>query len=220
MAERLPDFVTFTGLDARTDLARAVEIAARWPVEFGVLYSAKRSGLHPRYPGLREMRRAMESAIPRLALHVCGQAARDLNDRGRIDFAPHVLDAFSRVQVNHPRPRPTHLAGWAVEHKMRVIAQTREGFEGLDPVVAWLFDQSGGTGTSPSVWPKHPGDGWTVGYAGGISQDNVRDAIERIPAGEDDHYWLDMESGVRTNDWLDLDKCEAVCRAIWEREDA
>ncbi|GAA4256618.1 hypothetical protein HLK65_28415 [Azospirillum formosense] len=28
-------------------------------------------------------------------------------------------------------------------------------------------------------------------------------------------YWIDMESGVRTDDWLDLDKVEAVCRAVY-----
>jgi hypothetical protein len=28
-------------------------------------------------------------------------------------------------------------------------------------------------------------------------------------------YWIDMESGVRTGGWLDVAKCEAVCRAVY-----
>jgi phosphoribosylanthranilate isomerase len=51
-----------------------------------------------------------------------------------------------------------------------------------------------------------------VGYAGGINPDNAAEVVSRIQA---DRYWIDMETGVRTGDWLDLDKCEAVCRAVY-----
>ena len=50
-----------------------------------------------------------------------------------------------------------------------------------------------------------------IGYAGGISPDNVADKLtylfENVRDGE---FWIDMESGVRTDDWFDLDKVRRV----------
>lgn len=77
-----------------------------------------------------------------------------------------------------------------------------------------LFDTSGGRGKLPDSIPSHPG--YTVGYSGGINPENVVEYIQRIPGLEEDSkYWIDMESGVRTNNWLDLNKCEEVCKKIW-----
>ena len=50
------------------------------------------------------------------------------------------------------------------------------------------------------------------GYAGGLNPDTIGDALAaiaaRVPDGQP--YWIDMESGVRTDDRFDLDKCERV----------
>lgn len=86
-------------------------------------------------------------------------------------------------------------------------------FPACNNCVQMLFDRSGGTGKVPDTWPRHPGGGVQVGYAGGINPDNVLDVIDAI--GPDGPYWIDMESGVRTDDWFDLDKCEAVLQAVY-----
>lgn len=74
-----------------------------------------------------------------------------------------------------------------------------------DCEVTVLIDPSGGRGlqgkTDVLRWPHK------VGYAGGINAGNIQEKImelESDPRVGD--YWLDMESGVRTNDWFDTDK--------------
>jgi phosphoribosylanthranilate isomerase len=94
---------------------------------------------------------------------------------------------------------------------MRCIAQCRAAFPD-DTSVDWLFDASSGRGIAPAAWPAHPGR--RVGYAGGIKPDNVLDVI-RAGVGAAGPYWIDMESGVRTDDRFDLTKCRQVCEAVY-----
>jgi hypothetical protein len=70
-----------------------------------------------------------------------------------------------------------------------------------------LVDCSGGTGLEIKSFPKTPG--LHLGYAGGISPDNV-DGILSILKDYTEPYWIDMESGVRTDDKFDLCKVRKV----------
>jgi hypothetical protein len=47
-----------------------------------------------------------------------------------------------------------------------------------------------------------------------LNPDNIEEQNAAIASTG--RYWLDMESGVRTDDWLDLDKCESVCRSLFK----
>ena len=56
-----------------------------------------------------------------------------------------------------------------------------------------------------------------MGYAGGITPDNIGRALEfvqtRIPADRD--CWLDLEGGSRNDQGrFDLDQVEALCKAV------
>lgn len=215
MTTRLPTFITFTGLDARTDLARAAAIASRYPVEWGVLLSASRQENEPRYPDGETLSRIWWSDL-RIAAHICGEHARMIMRNGSPNV-PADLAYCSRVQVNHPNPDPfaarDYCRGWG---DVTAIVQMRgAAFPAVVEDCDWLFDRSGGEGKEPDFWPRHPGGERLVGYAGGINPGNVRAVIETIASTGP--YWIDMESGVRTDDWLDLDKVEAVCRAVYER---
>ena len=48
------------------------------------------------------------------------------------------------------------------------------------------------------------------GYAGGLNIDNVESVIKDLYIVNDDIFWVDMETSVRTNDWFDISKCEKV----------
>ena len=214
---RLPEFITFTGLDELTNLDRVRDLSNRFPLEFGVLFSPKRQGSDPRYPGeklLGQLRR--RTHLLHLSAHLCGEHARSVV---RMSEARVKLDGFARVQVNHDDPHDGAIAQFARNRAGALpIAQTRGDVFPNSVTVSWLFDRSAGTGVAPSSWPKHPGKGRLVGYAGGIGPDNVREVLEAIDS--DGPYWIDMESGVRSvdflgRDWLDLDKCEAVCLAVY-----
>lgn len=92
--------------------------------------------------------------------------------------------------------------------------------------VSVLLDMSGGKGVSPEEWEPPlslcclPVD---TGYAGGISPDNIEqvlDATEKAVRGGEKplaRYWIDMESGVRTDNKFDLTKVERVLQAVASR---
>lgn len=208
----LPSFITFTGLDAWTDLRRVANLSSRYPIEWGVLFSPKRQGVDPRYPDGETLSAIMWMAGIQKAAHLCGDHARSIMQSGECGPIPVDLFYFDRVQVNHASPDPLAINafrdGWG---RFRCIAQSRGSEFPADTSVDWLHDLSGGRGEAGAFWPEHPGR--LVGYAGGINPENVASVIAGINA--DAPYWIDMESGVRTDDRLDLDKCEAVCRAVY-----
>jgi hypothetical protein len=207
---RTPDFITFTGADDRTDVSHMAALSAQYPIEWGILLSRKRQGHDNRYPGGEAQSRLLWSGL-RMSAHICGSYAQDIMDGTSFHDIPVDLGYFKRAQINHRYPDSTAIAKFGRGWGIRCIAQFRDSNFPAPGNVDWLFDASGGRGISPDVWPKHPGR--LAGYAGGISPENVLSVIEAI--GADGPYWIDMESGVRTDDWFDLDKCEAVCRAVF-----
>ncbi|MGY3482319.1 hypothetical protein ACVW1C_000202 [Bradyrhizobium sp. USDA 4011] len=209
-----PEFITFTGIDNWTELYDIHTLSLKYPVEFGILFSPKRQGNDHRYPDGDALSRFMWSNL-RLSAHLCGAYSDAIMDGQPIECPPVDFGYFRRIQVNHADPKPARIIkfrnGWG---KMRGIAQTRVDAFPTDTSVDWLFDRSGGTGAAPTAWPMHPGGDRLVGYAGGISPDNitgVMTVLEQMPG----RYWIDMESGVRTDDRFDIAKCRAVCEAVF-----
>lgn len=210
-----PAFITFTGLDDRTDLGRALSIAQRWPVEFGVLFSRSRRGRDPRYPSEQTLSAILWGGFPKLSAHFCGEWSRQILSGVRTVNGGCDLGVFNRVQVNSQYPDAGTIRAFAKGWGTRGIGQARGDFP-RDTQIDWLFDCSGGRGELPLLWPEYPGR--LVGYAGGITPENISSVIESINARGP--YWLDMESGIRSDDWLDLDKCEAICQSVFGKEHA
>ena len=201
MPTKKPKHITFTGIDERTDLDRCARISSMWSVEWGVLIGG-RLGKN-RYPSDQVIQAAIGRGLS-MSLHVCGQQARTAN-RGVL---PDHAESFSRMQVNMAsRAYDTRsLTLLAQRTGKTIIAQTRgEVFPHTSQGIQFLFDRSGGRGVPSTYWPPGPKD-QTVGYAGGLNPDNVAAIVASIDA---DKFWIDMETGVRTDDWLDLDKCDA-----------
>lgn len=211
----LPVFVTFTGAD-RTDLVPGMQaLSARYPIEWGVLIDPLREGI-PRFPA-PFVRRAMQCAGLRLSAHVCGIAARAIAEGHdtRLDFG-----GFSRVQINHGNAGSTeseirncHLFG--MRHGVRPILQCQGSFP-ADDRMDWLYDVSFGKGVRPSTWPALVRQPPFCGYSGGLGPATVRDTLAGIRIVPGASYWIDIESGVTTENSFDLSKCEAICRALFE----
>lgn len=226
-----PQFVTFTGVDEWADLDRMRDMSRTWPIEWGVLIGDKSgSGAgKPRYPGIRRFHEIVQTPGLRLALHMCGWFASAVNEGRAPDLPYH---RFARVQVNCTAEGMRYdlhtLQAFSHRIERPVIFQAGDF---PDPLVLpmqdrstlqTLFDRSGGRGVAPDSWPACHHDG-LVGYAGGIGPGNVARVLDRIDAR---NFWIDMETGIRgpsragaierqEADRLDLDRCEAVCRAIW-----
>ena len=205
-----PAFLTFTGIDAGTDLARVESLSNTYPIEWGVLFSPDRQGQEPRSPAMSVIDNFRDLDV-RKSAHLCG-------DYSKMVMKGHPLPVdftgFERVQINSRKPDAKAIAGFAANNLLLGIMQTRDLEFPEDEGIAILFDRSGGFGRPPEAWPKHPG-GRLVGYAGGISPENIQQVLESVDSSGP--YWLDMESGIRTDDMLDLDKCEAVAKAVYDQ---
>ena len=213
MKVREPQFITFTGVDEYTSIDGMIKIADRYPVEWGILFSPSRQGKDPRYPSVEVIEKVLARVHPSLlAAHLCGGHSRRVM-KGKQPQVPVDLRAFSRVQVNSHDPDPEMISRFEVEFGLDCIAQARGEAFPDDRSILWLFDQSGGRGEAPAKWPPHPHPHRLVGYAGGIGPHNVLDVIETIDAKAP--YWIDMESGVRVDNVLDLGICSEICQKVF-----
>lgn len=205
----LPSFLTFTGIDARTDLIRARELSQFYPIEWGVLLSQERQGKENRYPDDQSINFMLAEDMMNFSAHLCGAYAREVIAGNDIDID---MRGFNRTQINHVSPNQETALAFGNARGIAPIIQVRDLEFPEDEGCAMLFDRSGGRGIATTEWPKHPGDRM-VGYAGGISPDNILDVLKAVDSSGP--YWLDMESGLRTDDVFDLDKCEAVAKAVY-----
>jgi hypothetical protein len=211
-----PAFITFTGVDKHTNPAELVQLADDYPVEFGLLFSPKRQGVELRYPPLEELHWFAEELPVRWAAHLCGGDAREVIERGMSRHDPLLRRTFQRVQINTADTdvKPSQIGNWAASLNLRAILQCRGPFPQVASVDV-LYDCSGGRGIVPSEWPE------TVfttfcGYAGGLRPDNVAEAVEQMGLMAAGAYWIDMESGVRSDDdRFSVAKCRAVCEAVY-----
>lgn len=216
-----PIFVTFTGLDQHSNIDRALALSDRYGCEFGILFSERQQGESTRYPSMATIDEMLDKfdRHPRevkLAAHVCGSYAREIME-GKFDAVSELpLKRFGRIQVNHVDPKLTVLEDFARHTNRQVIGQWRDAdeFTQHSGLVQWLYDPSGGRGVTAERWPMNA-SGQMVGYSGGITPENVDEMVHmaRSPL-----FWIDMETGVRTDNVLDFDKVESVLRTLSEEE--
>jgi hypothetical protein len=209
-----PEFITFTGADDWTALEGMHDLSRKYPIEWGILFSRSRQGKEPRYPGGDAQSRFLHSNL-RMSAHLCGEYSRKIMaGEDIVGMIPVDLGYFNRIQINHADPIPLRVQEFGNSWGPRCIAQTRSDYWPPWRSIDWLFDRSGGRGEAPTAWPAHPRDNRMVGYAGGISPETIRgvmSVLEHIGG----RYWIDMETGVRTGDRFDLEKCRQVCEAVY-----
>lgn len=210
--------VTITGADEGIALGDLTALSREFPfVEWGLLFSAKRMGT-PRYPGREWLLKIPITSPMRFSAHLCGQWARDAL-AGAPQW-PVGSPYFDRVQLNGYEKPSRVLNKMIAGGQQEFILQVRDGSQvfGVAEVakeakgnVSALWDPSGGRGVEQALWPDLPrACHW--GYAGGIGPDNVCETLDKLSAFPRD-FWIDMESGVRTDDAFDLVKVRRVLEA-------
>lgn len=225
--------VTISGADEEVDPNDLIKLSLQFPfVEWGILWSATRKG-SARYPTenwMWQLARSVGRRPVRCAAHFCGLNARELragNDAWLLDMSP----IFRRVQINGWEPmmhEPEHndplfdatgrhpdlefvlqVRDVGHVHAAWMDAHTIKGYGG--PKASLLFDPSGGRGVAPTEWPHAP-SGIRMGFAGGITPESIESVVHALRMRPP--FWLDMESGVRTDDRFDLEKVRAVLAAV------
>jgi len=218
---------TITGADNNTNIDDLIRLSEKFPfVEWGILMYDRKCGV-PRYPSygwIDNLLKITERYDMNLALHLCGDYVDQFvkMDKG---FCKYINNQpFKRVQLNFSYPvskfkfidlyKAVH---GALSIQKTIITQHNSENKYIYSILenfqnyAVLFDTSGGNGILPNEWPE-PFSKKMCGYAGGIAPDNVEKVLETINSlvGESQPIWIDLESGVRTNDVFDIVKVENV----------
>jgi hypothetical protein len=212
-----PTFIAFTGVDSVDCISGMLDLSRHFPIEWGVLVDDdKADDTLFADPDIRERLLATPGLL--YAAHVCGEQARLIaNSPEEVTLD---LSRIQRVQVNHSFSGSSPLqientVRFGRSRRVRTMLQCLVEFPS-DSRLDWLYDTSFGTGKSPDRWPPLPtSSGPLCGYSGGINAESVQDVLGAIAAPLGSQYFIDMESGVRTEGQFDLGKCEAVCRAVF-----
>ena len=230
-------YVTMTGADDNTSVDEMARLSERYPfAEWGILFSQARSG-ESRYPSLDWVEGLFDHKL-RLSAHLCGKWVSDAMKFGRVTFLNDDMDElFDRVQFNmnegrlHKALHPDSDLLWsALSDSMPFIlggdyslitewnnTKTRDIRDFFLSGVSILFDASGGRGVLAKSWPSpYVVNGTTLfcGYAGGLSPDNLEEQLFGLQSQlasqscDGAEIWIDAESGLRTKDEFDLEKCE------------
>ena len=210
--------ITFTGADNNTNPNRLKEIQNKYPhVEWGILVSSNNN--RNRYP-CEEYILGLKDMGLNLSLHLCGKYSRSIMQDDDITLK---YDWFDRYQINFNFKNNAHdlnnfykLANKYPDKKF-ILQSNQSNDYYIDEIlkndisnVNVLYDASGGRGTEIKNI-SYPYKNVYTGYSGGINLDNIWTVCEAITSCDDDsEVWIDMESGVRTNDEFDLDKVKRI----------
>lgn len=196
--------ITLTGIDERTDLHAIKKITSTGHVEFAVLMSSSQENNH-RYPSLEFIELAADLLQDKLAVHVCGRAARTYTLGGDARYV-EALKRVGRIQVNG-RLSDEELRDYlSLYEYQRIITQHTEINRSL--MLVWgdnrhelLVDNSGGRGILPGAWVR-PNTSKPVGFAGGLGPDNLQRELAKMPFFQ----WVDMESSLRdAENWFSIE---------------
>ena len=224
-----PGRVSLTGADDQVSLAELARLGGEFPfVEWALLYLPGKEG-EPRNPTRAWRESFFEARLPgHSAVHLCGAAAfeqllagelpRDIAQADRLqlninargtDFADDaVLEVFSRALALGPALILQYHSGTAAVIE-RFLATLSAGDL---PRVHVLLDESRGKGMPPAQWSVPTSlraHAPFIGFAGGLGPGNVQAAMADMSTLGVCH-WIDMESGIRSDNQFDLAKARRV----------
>ncbi len=215
-------YCSLTGADDATSIDALSALATDFPfVEMAILLMPEKMGQKrfPTAPWIRDFATQYKGA--HRAMHLCGEGLFGfLAEDAKV---LELMRGFQRIQLNltfadaGSRIDPAQLAAQAKKYAAyQFIIQYGPQHQGVLPYFdavpnhALLFDDSAGRGIAPDHWPA-PLPGHFCGYAGGLNPDNLDRHLDLMHnAAGDELVWIDMESGIRTDDIFDLVKCRRV----------
>lgn len=186
-------------------------------IEFGLLYSY--TNTENKYIPLENIINIIEFGLSSICtLHICGKLAVTDYING-VGDAYELSQYFHTVQLNFKaqdqslsklKERFENCSG------QTIITQHNEANRDLWHQLGYdnhsvLYDMSGGHGLIPSEYLPPMYAGKIFGYAGGLSPESIPEEFPKIlKVVEDEPFWIDMESGIRSDGWFDINKCKIV----------
>lgn len=214
--------ITITGIDQLTEIDGLQELQEKFPwAEFGILFSKHWDKNGQRYPNPAYLLPELVDRGLHLSAHICGSMAREivctniwqpfnemiayynfLFDRIQLNVAPM---SFPGIQSS-PLTLPNCCKELIIQQRNTMEIDVYKAMDNKRNYVSILFDQSGGRGIGLDMADLNLNPFIKAGYAGGINADNVADILIHLFQKANHPFWIDVESGVRTRDYLDLEK--------------
>jgi phosphoribosylanthranilate isomerase len=227
--------MTATGADNSVSPKSLLELSERYPfVEWGILFSKNKEN-SLRYSSLswiKDFCEIIKDKKVNTSGHICGSYCRELLLGKENIFLERsfILNAFQRFQLNFNAAFskidylnfPLLLKKYNLRDIIFILQMNSDKSYGVLDVVRKqvkvnvFFDKSGGKGFVPFAWPTLI-DGVLCGYAGGLGPNNIEEELKKIEnVVGNNEIWIDMESGVRSEDNLtfDLNKVEFCLNAV------
>jgi hypothetical protein len=230
------DLVTITGADDKVDQKELLKLQKKYPfVEWGILFSTSKEGTS-RYP-LNSYIYSLSKEL-NLSAHFCGQWAKGILERQSFNLIDQLQPNFKRIQLNYNFKAKTDWWEFSLEPLFQYCKSTdrkiilQHNYNNLETIdvhlnhkvvpenINFLYDASGGNNKeiknidSPIAANSQK---YYTGYAGGINLENIENICTIITRNEyclEDTVWIDMESGVRTNNEFDLDKVTKILEIV------
>ena len=215
-------YTSITGADDAVDPQELLKLSQEFTfAEWAILLLPARTGT-ARFPSTAWIRSFSKLAHGlHTAMHLCDGALLGFI-RGDTEILG-LMSGFKRIQLNlkfgdvEGKYDPADLVKRVRDNpQFQFIIQYGKDKQSLLPLLAdvpnhaVLYDDSAGRGISPDSW-EPPLSGHFCGYAGGLSPANVAQQIEIIAKVAPGYTtWIDMETGVRTDDKFDLAKVRRV----------
>ena len=215
-------YTSITGADDAVDPQELLKLSREFPfAEWAILLLPARTGT-ARFPSTEWIRNFSKLGQGlHTAMHLCDGALLGFI-RGDTEILD-LMSGFKRIQLNlkfgdvEGKYDPADLVKRVRDNpQFQFIIQYGKDKQSLLPLLAdvpnhaVLYDDSAGRGISPDSWDP-PLPGHFCGYAGGLNPANVAQQIEIIAKVAPGYTtWIDMETGVRTDDKFDLTKVRRV----------
>jgi len=220
------DKVTITGADDKISHIDLLKLSIKYLfVEWAILFSTSRQG-QERYPSEDWIMNLNNYDIS-LSAHFCGWFSNEVLEKSNIDLLKNLSPIFKRIQLNYNFKRSKNwniipVIEYAKQNPDRsiIFQYNHNNADALTELIKgdipenihFLYDASGGNGLyNDSLFYNKPISDYYTGYAGGINCENVEDVCKMIIENNTNlNCWIDLESGVRTNNNFDLTKVESI----------
>lgn len=214
--------LTITGADDSVDPTELVKLSEQYPfVEWAILFTATAMG-KDRYPTLGWRNSLIGATMDTkthvgLAAHICGSFV-DERLRSKEYLTTEIEMFYRRVQFNRfNHENLGQVLEYSDKSSSPVILPCSTKTKPLLDLITdksrlqVLFDNSGGRGVFINEFPDPPKDFHLCGYAGGVDENNIESVLAQLGVKFGSKpFWVDLESGARTNDKFDLAKVKRI----------
>jgi len=235
--------MTVTGADDDTNVYGMLELSKDYSfIEWGILFPLVGASRFPSVKWLEELKGVFKNKATSFAAHLCADDLDNaLQNTSKLD-----LKFFRRIQLNfhgqdftdnyrNQQYEPSlsekatlfSLSEFIQAHSNQSIIFQLDGVNDWwirqyfpkhkFPNVQYLFDSSSGAGILPNSFPI-PHKGVICGFAGGLGPKNIESVLYQFKENLSPKklFWIDMESQVRTDGELDLNKVGRCAESVAE----